>query len=189
MSENRRTRRYLLRKGGTKNLGEIYVDNKGIEYDHKWAAKLSSLWNFIIGGLMNGFPIVVPVLWYQAWAMYPFFFVRRDINIGKAIDVLNHERIHAKQQLETILLFGIPLLMGCIYYQSFSYLVMLPFIPSYLYLLDMARVITEDVIKNRRVLPLQKYREKTCFEQEAVNCSRNPGYIIHRKAFNFINYV
>ena len=85
MSDNRRAKRLLLRRGATKDKVQVYADNLGNEYDYKWVARLSSFYNLIMGCFRNGFPIVVPKLWYSAWAFYPFFFVKRDLKVKDPI--------------------------------------------------------------------------------------------------------
>jgi len=188
MSDNRFTRRYLLRRGDRKNLDQVYIDNRKVEYDYKWAAILSSFVNFFGGCLKNGFPVVVKRLWYSAWAFYPFFFVRGNIQAKTAIQVLNHERIHIRQQRELHIVFSIPLIILSFWYAGL--LVFVPFVPTLFYLVDFVRVWNKYVLfaKQIRVYSASDLRKLTCFETEANNCMLNADYLLHRKFFSFLNY-
>lgn len=42
---------------------------------------------------------------YHAMCIWPFIFVRPETNISEGSNIINHERIHARQQLEMLWLF------------------------------------------------------------------------------------
>ena len=102
MSEARRIKRRLFRKGETKLLGEEFLDNRGEAHDTKFRAQLSSLLNFVQGCFYNGIPIYAPWLWFNGLAAYPFFFIGK----GVTVQTINHERIHCRQQLELLVVFA-----------------------------------------------------------------------------------
>lgn len=209
MSDERRARRILLsrakkgklRKGKTENY---YVDNKGIEYRYKWEAKLSSLYNIIWGCFKNGFPIVVPKLWYAAWAFYPFFFVHRNLKVKDPISVLNHERIHIRQQRDIHLTISIPLIILCGFAELFGWfnpiylLCSVPFIPTIVYGFEILRSFYNlwDRNNTRKVIDkldssitFNKVRENTCFERESISRAPNADYLLHRKFWAVLAYT
>ena len=199
MSENRRIRRFLLlrSKKGRLKKGEtekFYIDNKGVEYPYMWLAKLSSFWNVISGCLKNGFPVVVPKLWYAAWAFYPFFFIRRDLKVKDPIHILNHERIHIRQQRDIHLTFSLPLILLCILSGIFGWfniiylLCIIPFIPTILYGFEMIRSLCN--LRNRNnSFTFNKVRENTCFEREAISLAMNAEYLMYRKCWSVLAYT
>ena len=199
-SENRKIRRHhltMLRKGRglRKNIGETYRDNRGIEYDYKFIAKLSSLYNFICGCLGNGFPVVIPKLWYLAWAFYPFFFVRKDLQVKDARVVLNHERIHIRQQRDLHLCVSLPIIalwiVGSLTGKfDASWLVpFVPFIPTIFYIVDLVNTWRKLLVKEEPDLTLFKVRMNTCFEREAIINQHNMDYILNRKFMDVLKYV
>lgn len=202
-SDERRIRRHLLTraKKGRLRKGEterFYVDNKGIEYPYKWEAKLSSFYNIIMGCFKNGFPIAVPKLWYTAWAFYPFFFVRKDLKVKDPIPILNHERIHVRQQRDIHLTISLPLVILCGFSEWFGWfnpfllLCSVPFIPTILYGFEMLRSLRnlianfeDDVID----VTFHKIRENTCFEREAISHALNADYLFTRKFWAVLAYT
>lgn len=44
---------------------------------------------------------IIPVKPYDAMALWPFIFVRKDTKVTE--ELLNHERIHVRQQLELLI--------------------------------------------------------------------------------------
>lgn len=208
MSDERRAKRILftrakkgrLRKGETENY---YIDNKGIEYPYKWEAKLSSFYNLIAGCLKNGFPIVVPKLWYTAWAFYPFFFVRKDLKVEDPISVLNHERIHVRQQRDIHLTISLPLVILCVFAELFGWfnpiylLCSVPFIPTILYGFEMLRSfrnlfernMEQSFIEMRMDITFSKVRENTCFERESISRAPNADYLLDRKFWAVLAYT
>lgn len=182
MRVNRYERRHTLKTEGRRT---VYLDNKGFEYDYKFIAQLSSFHNMVFGMLKNGFPVVVPRLWYQAWAFYPFFFVRKNIS-EDALTVLNHERIHVRQQRDIHLVFGLPLIVWSFWVPALW--VIIPFVPMVFYYLDILRVL----IMFRKTLPNRKFdtlRKLTCFEAEAISRSTNLQYLYNRKFFAIVDYT
>lgn len=209
MSENRRTRRYLelrAKKGklGKKDLGQTYADNKGIEYDYKWIAKISSFYNIVMGCFKNGFPIFVPKLWYIAWAFYPFFFIRKDLRVEDPIPILNHERIHVRQQRDIHLCVSLPLLILCAiaeflgWFNPLWLICLTPFIPTIFYGIEMLRSWQNLCDNNKdiygtkewdEVITFKNIRENTCFEREAISRATNADYLFERKFMAVLAYT
>lgn len=199
-SEERRIRRRLLTrsKKGRLRTGEkeqFYTDNIGLEYPYKWEAKLSSFYNVFMGCMRNGFPIAVSKLWYSAWAFYPFFFVRKELRVKDPIPVLNHERIHVRQQWDIHITISLPILILLIIMELFvdfnpiPYICCIPFIPTLLYGFEMLRTWT--TLKRMGIghITFHKVRENTCFEREAVSRSTNAGYLHQRKFWAVLAYT
>lgn len=199
-SEERRIRRRLLTrsKKGRLRTGEkeqFYTDNIGLEYPYKWEAKLSSFYNVFMGCMRNGFPIAVSKLWYSAWAFYPFFFVRKDLKVKDPIPVLNHERIHVRQQWDIHITISLPILILLMIMELFvgfnpiPYICCIPFIPTLLYGFEMLR--TWATLKRMGIghITFHKVRENTCFEREAVSRSTNAGYLHQRKFWAVLAYT
>lgn len=199
MSDARRAKRILLNraKKGRLRKGETesYVDNRGIEYPYKWEAKLSSFFNIMGGCFKNGFPIVVPKLWYTAWAFYPFFFVRKDLKVKDPISVLNHERIHVRQQRDIHLTISLPLIILCGFAELFGWfnpiylLCSVPFIPTLVYGLEMLRSWRNLIIMNNNAKGFHSVRENTCFERESISRAPNADYLLHRKFWAVLAYT
>lgn len=209
MSEDRRIRRYLLNRArkGRLRKGEAeraYSDNKGDEYPYKWVAGLSSFFNMVGGCFKNGFPIAVPKLWYTAWAFYPFFFVRRDLRVKDPVPILNHERIHIRQQRDIHLTISLPILILCVFAEVFGWfnpiylLCSVPFIPTTLYGLEMLRSWwnlwcrnnTRPVVEEMdSSITFNKVRENTCFERESISRATNADYLLYRKFWAVLAYT
>lgn len=200
MSDDRRVRRYLMNraKKGRLRKGEaekIYADNKGIEYEYKWAAKLSSFFNIVGGCFKNGFPIVVPKLWYTAWAFYPFFFVRKDLKVKDPIPVLNHERIHVRQQRDIHITISLPIIILCGFAEMFGWfnpiylLCSVPFIPTIIYGIEMLRSLRNLVANSENEVTFHRVRENTCFERESISRATNADYLFTRKFWAVLAYT
>lgn len=203
-SENRFIRRYLMnksKKGRLKNGSSerVYADNRGVEYPYAWVARVSSFFNFISGCFKNGFPVVVPRLVYVAWAFYPFFFIRKGVNYN-AISVLNHERIHIRQQRDIHITVSLPLLVLCLIGETFFgfntllVLCIIPFIPTILYGVEMLRSWYLLWKRNKRddfYLPItfNSVRWNNSFEREATKCSYNQNYLFERKFWAVLAYT
>lgn len=193
MGELRRTKRYLLRKGESKDMGTTYLDNRGLEYDYKWVAKLSSFYNIFIGGFRSGFPIMTKFLVYDAWAFYPFFLIKKDIQVSDPIALLNHERIHIHQQRDIHFTISLPILIALVVLEILNYnvvpfLPIIPFIPSVLYAISLIPALVS-VIKNKREVTWQTVRENTCFERESIVHSPNADYLYTRKFWAVLRYL
>ena len=197
-SDERRSKRRLLtlqRKGKLKR-GEtetLYADNNGKEYPNKYLAGLSSFLNILFGGFARGFPIVVPWLPYNAWAFYPFFFVRSHLNLDTqdVIKTLNHERIHVTQQRDIHLTISLPLMIFFIIaevngFNPLPYVLGVPFIPTILYGVDFLRKCKWVLSETRS---FSEIRETTCFEQEAIQNSSDMNYLFNRKFWAVLKYV
>ena len=195
MSENRRTKRLLLRRGKTKDKVQLYADNAGNEYQYKIAAKLASFLNVFFGCLKNGFPIVIRHFWYQAWAFYPFFFVRADVK-EDGLTTLNHERIHVQQQRDVHVALTLPLAVLIVlahckgWFSVLPLLWLAPFVPTVVYLLEMIQAYF--VVKGRRdgkKITWDILRQNTAFEREAVSRSTNLSYLSKRKFLGHLAYT
>ena len=186
MSKRQSDIRNIKRHGEKGDTQEHYIDNRGQEYDYKWVAKVASLINFISGGFQSGFPVLVNKLRYPAWAFYPMFFIRRDLKVENPIHILNHERIHIKQQRELIGAIT-PLLIILAFLGSWAWVLLIPFIPTVAYWLNVIYVI----ITCGKILKYSEIRRRTCFEIEAERFASDKDYLLHRKVFHnlrFLNY-
>ncbi len=186
-----RAKKGRLRKGETEQL---YADNKGIEYEYKWVAKISSFWNIVEGCFKNGFPIVVPRLWYAAWAFYPFFFVRKNLQLKDPIPVLNHERIHVRQQRDIHITFSLPIVALCGLAELFGWfnpiylLCCIPFVPTLAYGIEMLRSWL-NLYRENKCITFNKVRENTCFERESISRAPNADYLFQRKFWAVLAYT
>lgn len=195
-SENRFVKRYLLRRGDRRFDRTVYSDNIGVEYDYKWVASASSFFNLLFGCLKNGFPVAVSKLWYPAWAFYPFFFVRKklDASVEGTIAVLNHERIHVRQQRDLHILFSLPLFCVSFVCELFGwfnplyFLVFVPFVPTFFYFIEMVRVCIV-MRRNGRKITFSTVRENTCFERESISRATNADYLFERKFMAVLAYT
>ena len=168
------------------------MDNKGNEFDYKIAAKLSSFLNIMWGCTKRGFPVVVPYLRYNAWAFYPFFFIRKNVrkNFQQSLTLINHERIHVVQQRDIHVTISLPLVILCCLAEAFGWfnpfylLCCIPFTPTILYGAEMIRSFHNLVIRETvsgSPITFEKVRANTCFEREAISRSTNLDYLIQRK--------
>ena len=185
-------RKGRLRKGDTETT---YADNNGVEYPNRASAKLSSFLNIAIGCFFRGFPVAVKWLPYNAWAFYPFFFVRKGLrlNVSDIITTLNHERIHVVQQRDIHVTFSLPYIV-VLAVMEFSgiignvlpYLAMVPFIPTLLYGLDFIRVVATTDISG---MGFSDIRKLTCFEKEAIENGGDQTFLFSRKFWNVLKYM
>lgn len=198
-SENRRIKRYLLcrsKKGKLRSAPKEldYLDNIGVPYKYKAIAAMSSFYNVFSGCLKNGFPLYAPWLPYNAWAFYPFFFIKKGVTLDNIRSLVNHERIHIRQQRELHLLVSLPLLVFAAVGEHLSLfnpiwvLLVVPFVPSIFYLMDIFRVVILAAMNGDR-LSFSSLRRKTTFEKEATLCSYETNYLCSRKPFSFIKYM
>lgn len=198
MSEDRRIRRFLFRrykKGLLRSeVEKSYLDNKNVPYPYSWLAKVSSFFNVITGCFKNGFPIVVPKLWYLAWAFYPFFFVRKDLNDKNALFILNHERIHIRQQRDIHLTISVPLLLISIFLETLKgvnpllILCWVPFIPTLIYGFEMIHSWVHLYRKNAKIT-FNSVRENTCFEKESIRHATDVSYLFRRKFWAVLSFI
>lgn len=93
----------------------------------------------------------------SALALFPFILLKEK-GLRKNQVLINHEKIHLRQQLELLVIF---------FY--------LWYVAEYYYLLIK--------LKN----PYAAYRGIS-FEREAYSNEENPHYLRHRKFWNFLNY-
>lgn len=167
--------------------GTEYLDNKGHAYPFAWVAKVASFFNIFEGCLHNGFPVCVKYLWYEAWAFWPFFFFRKEIAGPDPVPVLNHERIHCRQQWDIHVTISLPLVIFiaimevCGHKEYMWLLPIIPFIPQIFYGISMLRALIELAIRGRRIT-LTSVREETCFERESNMHQMNAEYL-HTRTF------
>lgn len=195
-SENRKIRhRYktLSKKGRVREEStKMYADNKGQLYKYKFIARLSSFDNILMGCLHNGFPIVVPHLWYNAWAVWPFFFVRKDLRLKNPLPVLNHERIHVRQQWDIMVTFAPLIVLLCFFLEIsgvYPYpLFMVPFLPTLFYGVAMVFSLI-NLCQRKEKITFGKVRANTCFERESISKSLNYEYLHERKFWAVLSYT
>ena len=196
-SDERKARRRLLtlsRKGklSTSEVEKTYSDNNGVEYPNKISAKVSSFLNIVIGCFTRGFPIFVSWLPYNAWAFYPFFFVRKTLPLDNqgVITTLNHERIHVVQQRDIHISISLPLVMFFVFadikgwFNPIPFLIGVPFIPTLLYGIDMLYRMFTCKWKS-----FNELRSCTSFEKEAIENASNYNYLFSRKFWAVLRYI
>lgn len=191
-SESRRNRRWLSKHSAT-YVGS-YSDSRGYEYDFKWVAAFFSLVHFIGACFKNGFPVVVPRLWYTAWAFYPFVLVDRRVDPEKAVEVLNHERIHIRQQRDIHLWITLPILL-CLFVTEttlgislWPWLPLLLFIPTAVYALTAAYAYFVNVCFYDRNISPTEARRLTPFEREANGNQADLSYLLKREKWAVMKY-
>lgn len=198
-SDNRRAKRRLMMLHKKGKLAEsekeqLYSDWTGELFKYKWLAKFSSFCKVVNGCFHNGFPIVCKKLWYNAWAFWPFFFVRRDIE-GDPIPILNHERIHVRQQWDIHVTISLPLFILAVvsdmagWFNPFLILMWIPFIPTILYGIEMTRSYRNLILREEENITLKMVRANTCFEREAISKQLNTEYLFDRKFWSVLAYT
>ena len=178
----RAERRFLQKRGFKK--GVMYADNMGNMYNYEAIAKLMSFIHILLGCLSNGFPIAVKHLKYDAWAFYPFFFLRIDIDPRSSATIINHERIHCRQQMEIHLCISLPIAVILGILGKWIAIPFCIFIPTIFYYLDWIRCSVLYRGKGRIFI-----RKQVCFEREAESHSTNLDYLADRKWFSFLGYM
>lgn len=182
------------RKMGERHIGTDYIDNEGHVYMYQWVARMASFFNIFSGCLRNGFPVYLPALWYEAWAFWPFFFFKKKLNVKDPVPMLNHERIHCRQQWDIHLTISLPfvIFVGVMEYLGHTEwlwsLIGVPFIPTFLYGISMLRAFFELKI-NKREVTFQAMREETCFERESNMHQMNWMYLGQRKFWGVLAYT
>lgn len=103
----------------------------------------------------------LPLKGYAAIALYPFIFVNTSTSNWKYNKdrLMNHEKIHLKQQLE---------------------LLIIPFYIIY---------IVEYLINSLKYKSGNKAYRNISFEREAYDNESNPDYLKSRKFFSWISYL
>jgi hypothetical protein len=102
--------------------------------------------------------VFVKKMTYAGMALFPFVLIRRDVSPARFPVLVNHEKIHLRQQLEMLLL---------------------PFYFAYLihYLINLVRYKNHDTA----------YRN-VIFEKEAFANEADLNYLSQRRCWNFIKY-
>lgn len=186
----------LHRKGrlAESDKEQLYADVTGELYPFKFLAMLSSFLKVTNGCLHNGFPIVCKKLWYNAWAVWPFFFVRRDIE-GDPVPVLNHERIHVRQQWDIHVTISLPLIIFAMvaeflgWFNPLWIMACIPFIPTAVYGIEMLRAYRFLLSIKESNITFNKVRCNTCFEREAMSRQLNAEYLHGRKFWAVLAYT
>lgn len=188
--------RYLRRHGDSKNQEVDYLDVAGNVYQYKWLAGLFSFIYIFLGCLRNGFPVVLRKMRYAGWAFWPFFFIRAVTDDKAVRATINHERIHVRQQWDIHRLISFPILLGCLvleigfhWYIPWAFLVMIPFIPTILYGVDMFRVLVTWNKESFGKATFQSVRERTCYEMECRMHQLNDDYLKDRKFLAVLKYI
>ena len=96
---------------------------------------------------------------YSAKCIWPFVLVRKGIHSQDKLALLNHERIHARQQLEM-------LLVGFFLWYGVEYLVRLLWLHHH-----------------------DKAYQSISFEKEAFTNDQNSDYLKKRKPFSWMAYL
>lgn len=96
---------------------------------------------------------------YTAACIWPFLLVRTGVDISARKDIINHEHIHARQQLEMLWLFFF------IWY------------------------ITEYIVKLIRYRDQYKAYRSLAHEKEAYANDSDPDYLHNRKAYSWLKYL
>lgn len=198
MSEERRAKRKLLQLRKKGRLGQkveqLYADCTGTMHKKSYIARMYSFCKIIDGCMHNGFPIVVKHLWYNAWACWPFFFVRSNIE-GDPIPLLNHERIHVRQQWDIHVAISFPLfvLFEILEFLGYSNIVwallVLPFIPTIFYGIAMIFSYRNLLLRDTDRITFTMVRANTCFEREAISHQLNAEYLLNRKFMAVLAYT
>lgn len=95
---------------------------------------------------------------YVGLSLWPFIFLKHD-TLKEDIVLINHEKIHLKQQQELLVVFFY------IFY------------------------ISEWLIRTAIYLDSYKAYQNISFEREAYSNEKNLDYPIERRAFSFIKYI
>lgn len=95
---------------------------------------------------------------YVGLTLWPFIIVKENSYKKDAV-LINHERIHLKQQLE---------------------LLIIPFYVLY---------VTEWLLRTLLYLDSYRAYKNISFEREAYAKERELGYTDHRKPYSFLNYI
>ena len=101
---------------------------------------------------------IIPFKGYKAMCVFPFIFVRKDAH-SLTVNDINHEKIHGKQQKETLfllfyLLYGIEWIIKVVYYHNIN-----------------------TAYKN------------VSFEREAYDNQGDITYLDKRKLFSWVKYI
>jgi len=96
---------------------------------------------------------------YTAVCLWPFIFIRPETDISERKDIINHEMIHARQQLEMLWLFFF-------LWYAIEYL-----------------------IKLIRYRDHYKAYRSISFEKEAYLNDSKPGYLQIRKSYSWLKYL
>ena len=148
----------------------------------------------MLGCLRNGFPVVRKRMRYSGWAFWPFFFIHARTDDKAVKTTINHERIHIRQQWDIHKTITFPLIVAFIVLEfcghpvAWPFLVLLPFIPTILYGLDMFRVRVF-WNKSKGKATFASVREATCFETESRMHQLNDDYLKDRPTWAVVKYI
>ena len=95
---------------------------------------------------------------YVGLTLWPFIFVKED-GLKEDVVLINHEKIHLKQQLELFIL------------------------PFYIF------YVGEWLFRSILYLDRYRAYQNISFEREAYAMEKDLGYIQRRKSYSFLNYI
>jgi hypothetical protein len=96
---------------------------------------------------------------YTAMCIWPFLFIKPGTDLTRRTELLNHEKIHARQQLEMLWLF---------FFLWYG---------------------VEYLIRLIRYHDLHRAYKELSHEREARENDGDPGYLLRRKPFAWIRYL
>lgn len=96
---------------------------------------------------------------YTAMCIWPFLFIRPGTDLSRSTELLNHESIHARQQLEMLWLFFF------LWYGA------------------------EYLVRLIQYLDLHRAYKELSHEKEARDNDGDPDYLTRRKPFAWIRYL
>ena len=124
---------------------------------------------------------IIPFPGFMAITLWPFIFVRKKAFSSFTRSVMNHERIHARQQLETLcvgaVIASVFIAAGCGWWSLLA-------LPLFLWLYGFEWVVLFLCLGNSH----RAYRSVS-FEQEAYDNEDDPSYLQNRRPFAWLNYV
>lgn len=124
--------------------------------------------------------IRAPKNWFAAFTVYCFIFVRNDVKVTPLL--LNHERIHTRQQIEVFALAVLVMFPLCVFV-GLSWWWLLA-TPAAFFVLYFICWLIEILLP-----PYDRAYSNICFETEAYYNENNPDYLQTRKPFAFLLYI
>lgn len=124
---------------------------------------------------------IIPFPGYIAITLWPFIFVRRQAWARFTNDVLRHERIHGRQQVELLLvgaiLAAILAIAGCGWWSLLA-------LPLFFWLYGLEWLLGLLYFGDSKLA----YRAIS-FEQEAYDNEHDADYITNRRPFAWLQYI
>ena len=126
---------------------------------------------------------IIPVKSYIAMTVWPFLFIRTDAKRSFSDIDMNHESIHARQQIETTVVFAVLFSAVMFIFGLNPWLLLL--IPFAYYILYIGEFVLRLLIFGDQ---RTAYRNISA-EQEAYSNEMNPKYLDGRKPFAHLKYM